>query len=126
MKKRQQIATNPLPCNVESSSGAIEEQQKLSSVAADDSLVAIDNSLIGYMSRTITWYCNMYSTGKPFVATDESCSAADDTSILINDLSVGRNFWFSPSLTWYCNMYPTGNPYVATYDLPVGYAVVKF
>ncbi|XP_015169697.1 uncharacterized protein [Solanum tuberosum] len=29
MKKRQQIATNPLPCNVESSSGAIEEQQKL-------------------------------------------------------------------------------------------------
>ncbi|WMV53225.1 hypothetical protein MTR67_046610 [Solanum verrucosum] len=29
MKKRQQIATTPLPCNVESSSGAIEEQQKL-------------------------------------------------------------------------------------------------
>ncbi|KAG5601714.1 hypothetical protein H5410_033084 [Solanum commersonii] len=29
MKKRQQIATNPLPCIVESSSGAIEEQQKL-------------------------------------------------------------------------------------------------
>ncbi|KAG5592704.1 hypothetical protein H5410_043218 [Solanum commersonii] len=29
MKKRQQIATNPLSCNVESSSGAIEEQQKL-------------------------------------------------------------------------------------------------
>ncbi|KAH0659331.1 hypothetical protein KY289_028079 [Solanum tuberosum] len=29
MKKRQQIATNPLPCNVEPSSGAIEEQQKL-------------------------------------------------------------------------------------------------
>ncbi|KAG5617242.1 hypothetical protein H5410_017066 [Solanum commersonii] len=28
MKKRQQIATTPLPCNVESSSGAIEEQQK--------------------------------------------------------------------------------------------------
>ncbi|KAH0777779.1 hypothetical protein KY290_009190 [Solanum tuberosum] len=29
MKKRQQIATTPLPCNVESSSGVIEEQQKL-------------------------------------------------------------------------------------------------
>ncbi|KAH0688968.1 hypothetical protein KY289_016326 [Solanum tuberosum] len=29
MKKRQQIATTPLPCIVESSSGAIEEQQKL-------------------------------------------------------------------------------------------------
>ncbi|KAH0659568.1 hypothetical protein KY289_028316 [Solanum tuberosum] len=29
MKKRQQIATTPLPCNVESSSGAIEEQHKL-------------------------------------------------------------------------------------------------
>ncbi|KAG5596069.1 hypothetical protein H5410_037301 [Solanum commersonii] len=29
MKKRQQIVTNPLPCNVESSSRAIEEQQKL-------------------------------------------------------------------------------------------------
>ncbi|WMV44189.1 hypothetical protein MTR67_037574 [Solanum verrucosum] len=29
MKKRQQIATTPLPCNVESSSEAIEEQQKL-------------------------------------------------------------------------------------------------
>ncbi|KAH0650761.1 hypothetical protein KY289_031002 [Solanum tuberosum] len=29
MKKRQQIATTHLPCNVESSSGAIEEQQKL-------------------------------------------------------------------------------------------------
>ncbi|KAH0783095.1 hypothetical protein KY290_002693 [Solanum tuberosum] len=28
-EKRQQIATTPLPCNVESSSGAIEEQQKL-------------------------------------------------------------------------------------------------
>ncbi|KAH0659569.1 hypothetical protein KY289_028317 [Solanum tuberosum] len=27
--RRQQIATTPLPCNVESSSGAIEEQHKL-------------------------------------------------------------------------------------------------
>ncbi|KAG5592706.1 hypothetical protein H5410_043220 [Solanum commersonii] len=68
----------------------------------------------------------MYSTGKPSVATDESSGTTDDASVAINDLSVGRSFWFSPSLTWYYNMCPTGNTSIATDDLPVGYAVVKF
>uniref|UniRef100_M1AXB7 Uncharacterized protein n=1 Tax=Solanum tuberosum TaxID=4113 RepID=M1AXB7_SOLTU len=61
----------------------------------------------------------MYPTSNPFVATD-------DSSIAINDLSVGTSFWFSPSLTWYCNMYSTCNLSVATDDLPVGYATVNF
>uniref|UniRef100_M0ZKR3 Uncharacterized protein n=1 Tax=Solanum tuberosum TaxID=4113 RepID=M0ZKR3_SOLTU len=66
------------------------------------------------------------ATGKPYVPTNESSGAADGASIAINDLFVGRSFWFSPSLTWYCNMYPTGNLSVAIDDLPVGYTTVKF
>ncbi|KAG5596024.1 hypothetical protein H5410_037256 [Solanum commersonii] len=107
MKKRRQIATNPLPCNIESSSGAIEEQQKLYRVI---DMLQYMTYLFGQISNfvlSLAWYCNMYSTDKPSVATDESSGAADDASVAINDLSVGRSFWFSPSLTWYCNMYPT-------------------
>lgn len=48
--------------------------------------------LLRKTSVIFTWYYNMYPTGMPSIITYESSGAADDSSIAINDLSVGTRF----------------------------------
>ncbi|KAG5597875.1 hypothetical protein H5410_039107, partial [Solanum commersonii] len=52
---------------------------------------------VGGFCSSLAWYCNMYPTGKPSVATYESSGAADDPCVAINDLSVMTSFWFFSS-----------------------------